>query len=192
MSMRILLCLFCLFFSLPVFGYDVFVNGTKVNGLRNQNFQRVESVSFDAAGNVRINAPAYSIEVEAPPVAKQGANDAMVGVSRFWIVAKVYQRNAYRVRLTVNGQDAGDLMPTDGDSARDITHLVVSGQNVVQATFLPVGQGGMGNGTAIEFAIGIGKKTERGDVVIETLHGNMYQRAGKNMPEAQTVRFEAD
>ncbi len=204
MSMRVpFLCFLALLFGQSAFGYDVYINNVKVNGLHNQKFDRVSSVRFDERGDVRIDAPGYSIEVDNSSSFAQNtsgaasindAADVPVGVSRYWILATVKQVGAYRVRLTANNREVGQLLPTDNKLARDITAQVVSGSNNVQATFLPMPNAPSNPSEAIEIVVGIGKKNPDGSVTIEKQQefGKMSQPGGRQSPEAQTVRFNAD
>ena len=84
MPFRIGLAALCLLLTTPALAIDVFLNGVKVTGaLQGQTFENAK-VTIDAAGNVRIDAPGYKVELEgaaeaiepASQPAVAGANDA--------------------------------------------------------------------------------------------------------------------
>jgi hypothetical protein len=58
------LCAAITLIAAPALAGSVYLNGVLVDGLTNQKFERVQSVRFDEAGNVYIDAPAYKVEVQ--------------------------------------------------------------------------------------------------------------------------------
>jgi len=55
----------------PLAQADVFVNGVKIYRLQNVTLEGC-TVTFDAAGNVQVQAPGYEIRVQEPPAAAPG------------------------------------------------------------------------------------------------------------------------
>lgn len=52
----------------PAQAGSVFLNGVKIDGVTSQTFEKA-TVRIDEKGNVLIDAPAYKVEVQGPPVA---------------------------------------------------------------------------------------------------------------------------
>jgi len=100
-----------LFLSPPAGAVDVYVNGVLVNGLQDQVLDDV-TVTFDAKGDVRIDAPNVRIgrsSAPAPPETQEAPVEAPpvptdVPAGRWWLVATDGGSKGVEIDVRINGE----------------------------------------------------------------------------------------
>lgn len=149
--------------SVAVSAQKIFLNDTDItkSQLKNQKLERVNSVEFDADGNIHIDAPAYSIEsaasaaqagqqtatTQAPaaqhettqsadeqskPVAVHYEADVTMA-NRFLLTLANEDRTKvpFDVDVLINGKHAATLSYLRGSSSIDVSQYVTRGENTV-------------------------------------------------------------
>lgn len=117
----------------PALAADVYINGTNVEGLTGQRFEKV-NVQIDEKGDVYIEAPGYSVQrVTAGPTTPP-APEARITASYFLVTEQTTRGAArYDIEVFINGKLLRKLPNGDGQIVTDITKMLVPGKN--QVTF---------------------------------------------------------
>ena len=110
---------------------DVYVNGVLVNGLEDQVLQDV-TVTFDANGDVRIDAPNVKIGRSSDPVVSDASESLPevtgdpgdVPAGRWWLVAQDTGSRGVEVDVRVNGELVRVIASGEPQVVADLaTHL---------------------------------------------------------------------
>jgi hypothetical protein len=147
---------------------DVYVNGTNVQGLTGQRFEKV-NVRIDERGDVYIEAPGYA--VRRVPVGAEAAPDAGVVTQRYFLVTEQTQPGAtgYDIDVFLNGRYLRTLPGDEGQIVADLTSRLAPGKNQVtlQARRSAVDGGApRGDGKASLFRVIIGEGQIDGEKVV--------------------------
>lgn len=143
-----------LLFSSSALAGSVYVNGVKADGLRNQEFQKV-NVKIDASGNVYVDAPNYTVQVvEAPPQTAPPAPTGNSGpVGKYWLITEDTQSTGHTLEITVNGTLARRIASGEPQVIMDLAPWLKPGENQITVTALPGPQPG---GGPLHVYVGIG------------------------------------
>lgn len=111
---------------------DVFINGTPVDGLANQKFEKV-NVQLDDKGNVRIDAPGYTVKrVTVAPDPGTVTSEGLLS-KRYFVVTEQNQLGAteYDVDFYLNGKLLRTMKSSDEQLINEITKQLKPGKNQV-------------------------------------------------------------
>lgn len=178
MQIRIWLSALFLLFATPALAIDVYLNGVKVTGaLKGQTFENAK-VAIDAAGNVRIDAPGYKVEVEGAAQAAQAAATHPPG--KYWLFYEAKMANQYKIEVAVNGKTVLTIPPTSPQYVFDIGKHASLGENKVQLTFYPVPNATKVVGAeAASMLIGEGTKSADGTLSITRVIRQLKHASGR-------------
>ena len=122
----------------PAHAVDIYVNGVLVTGLKDQVLEDV-TVSFDAAGDVYIDAPQVrigrsgtttrTVEPEEAPVV---VTDVPIG--RWWLVARDHGSTGAEIDVRVNGDLVRVLRSGEPQVLVDLAPYLHRGENQVTLT----------------------------------------------------------
>lgn len=178
--MRIRLWLSALFLLLatPALAVDVYLNGVKVTGaLKGQTFENAK-VSIDAAGNVRIDAPGYKVEVEGTAQAAPAAATLQPG--KYWLFYEAKMANQYKIQVQVNGKNVLTIPANSPQYVFDIGQHATQGENQVQLIFYPVPNATKVVGAeAASMLIGEGSKGADGTLSITRVIRELKHASGR-------------
>lgn len=178
MQIRVMLSALVLLFATPALAIDVYLNGVKVTGaLKGQSFDNAK-VSIDAAGNVRIDAPGYKVEVEGAAQAAPAV--ATLTPGKYWLFYEAKMANQYRIEVAVNGKTVLTIPPTSPQYVFDIGAHATQGDNKVQLTFYPVpGATKIIGSEAASMLIGEGSKGVDGTLSITRVIRELKHASGR-------------
>lgn len=127
----------------PAFATSVFLNGVAVDGLANQKFSGA-TVTFDAQGNVHIDAPGIEVKTmslggSAKPAAASATATAQPPAKptkHYFLVPQqaVPGMAGYDIDVWVNGQYVTKFRNDDQPNPLDVTKYVNTGANKVTFT----------------------------------------------------------
>ncbi len=167
---------------------EVYVNGVKLTGtLKNQTFKGTE-VQFDANGDIRITAPGYKIELEAP-----GAQQTQAPKSgkQVWLVVNVAAPGHYKTAVQVNGKAVAEIPAASSQFIKEITDGTQTGANGMLFTFYPQPDAPSGAPVdAVEILVGEGEKAADGTLTISRVLGTVKRKSGSPSAEAVPVHFQ--
>lgn len=130
--MRVLLLTMLL--AVPALAGDVFINGVQVEGLANQQFDKV-TVKFDERGNIWIEAPGYNVKrvSPAPPSNAATAREDAVISKRYFLVSEqnVAGMTEYNIDVFVNSKFIRTVRSSEEQIVSDITKHLKPGKNNV-------------------------------------------------------------
>ncbi len=111
---------------------DVYVNGVNVDGLANQQFDKV-NVRLDDKGNVHIDAPGYSVKrVTVGPTAESVREEGVISKKYFLVTESNPQGAAeYEVDFFLNGKFIRTIRSADEQLISEITKQLKPGKNQV-------------------------------------------------------------
>ena len=116
--------------AVPARAAEVFVNGTSVEGLANQHFEKV-NVRLDEKGNVHIDAPGYSVtRVTVTP-----NNEPSEGIisKKYFLVTEQTPIGAteYDIDFFLNGKFVRTMKSGDEQLISELTKTLKPGKNQV-------------------------------------------------------------
>lgn len=126
----LLLLTFCAFDAAAA---EVYVNGTNVEGLANQQFEKV-NVRLDAKGNVHIDAPGYSVKrVTVAPTAEQTAVNEGIITKKYFLVTEQSPLGAteYDIDFFLNGKFMRTMKSGDEQLISELTRELRPGKNQI-------------------------------------------------------------
>lgn len=162
MLTRIAPIILALLFATPALAVDIYLNGVKVTGaLKGQTFENAK-VAIDAAGDVRINAPGYKVELEGA-----AGNSATLAPGKYWLALEAKMPRQYRTEVAVNGKTVLTVPADSPQYIFDIGKHATKGTNKVQVTFYPTPTASKIVGAdAIEILIGEGQQGTDGTLAL--------------------------
>jgi hypothetical protein len=118
---------------------NVYLNGVDISSVRGQTFEKCDSVTIDAAGNVMLNCPGYQVEaVEAPkpPPRPAAAAPAQVGGAlgkRYFMVTERSADGAaqYDIDVYINSKWVRRLRSDEEQIVMEVTKYMGPGSNRV-------------------------------------------------------------
>ncbi len=128
---------------------DVYVNGVQVNGLKDQVLEEV-TVTFDADGDVRIDAPNVSVgrssvavvpEPEPPPL-PEAAVASNVPPGRWWLVSADDRSQGVEIDVRLNGDLVRVIRSGEAQVLVDLAPYLHRGPNQVTLTARSQGRQG--------------------------------------------------
>lgn len=148
---------------------EVYVNGSHVEGLTNQTFEKV-TVRLDERGNVHIDAPGYSVKKVWLSDSTPAPAAASSITQKYFLVTeqKPWGGTDTEVDLVLNGVLFKTIRSSDAQLVLDITDSLVPGLNRVQIKArrrAPDGGLGRSHSRAHVFRIFVGEGTVEHDEV---------------------------
>jgi len=179
--------------SRDAWAVEVFFNGVRVSGLKNQNFKNC-GVRFDGDGNVHITAKGYSVKrVDQSGGSKTAPSTP--GVSKqYYLYAKSSRPGfvQYDIDVYINGKWVKKIRNSERQVVMDISRSLRKGKNIVHfaATKNYGGKGRLSTSAADEMSVFIGLGSKGGGTVnITTTLADFKANASttKNFGREQTV-----
>jgi hypothetical protein len=176
MLSRLSLIALALLITTPALAVEIYLNGVKVTGaLKGQTFENAK-VSIDAAGDVRIDAPGYKVELEG---AAQAAATLQPG--KYWLFFEAQMMKQYRTEVSVNGKTVLTIPPESPQYIFDIGKHATQGANKVQLTFYPVpGASKIAGADAVSILIGEGKQGADGTLTMSKVIQKLKHPSGRS------------
>jgi hypothetical protein len=179
--------------SRDVWATEVFFNGVRVSGLKNQSFKNC-SVRFDNDGNVHVTAKGYSVK----RVDQSGGSQAAAktpGVSKqYYLYAKSSKPGfvQYDIDVYINGKWIRKIRNAERQVVLDISRRLRKGKNIVHfaATKNYGGKGRLSTSAVDEVKVFIGLGSKGGGTVnITTTLADFKANAGstKNFGREQSI-----
>lgn len=111
---------------------DVFINEVNVEGLTNQNFEKV-NVRIDEKGNVHIDAPGYSVKrVTLAETNKAPAPEAVISHKYFLVTEQnVLGMTEFDIDVFLNGKYLRTLTSSETQLVSEVTKYLKPGKNTV-------------------------------------------------------------
>ncbi len=113
---------------------EVYINGVNVDGLANQSFDKV-NVRLDEKGNVRIEAPGYSVKrvtVAPPAESAPVANEGIISKKYFLVTEQTPQgATEYDIDFFLNGKFIRTMHSADDQLISELTQTLRPGRNQV-------------------------------------------------------------
>ena len=119
--------------AVPAAAAEVFVNNVNVDGLTNQQFEKV-NVRIDDKGNVYIEAPGYAVKrVSVGPVAEAAKEEGII-TKKYFLVTENNPVGAteYDIDLFINGKFIRGMHSSDDQIVAEITKHLRPGKNQIQ------------------------------------------------------------
>ncbi len=132
MTRKISFILLLVSVALPLSGGSVFLNGVKIDGVRDQEFKAV-NVKIDKAGNIHISAPQYIVKSgDVQP--HKPAQPAQV--KSYFLVTQISSggRGGYDIDLFINGNWVKKITNKDDQIVMDLTKYLQNGRNTIRLT----------------------------------------------------------
>lgn len=175
---------------------DVYLNGVKVNGLRDQLFQGAD-VRFDAKGDVHITVKGVTIQVQGDKAANAQAAIPKPGLQHaYFLVSSKTSPGAtqYDIQVHINGQFVTKCRSTDGQLAMDVSKFLRPGQNqVVFTAFKDLSGARKAFGADQKFSLILGRGKSRGDqIVIERTLSTYVRTAADVSNDSHAVTVTAE
>jgi hypothetical protein len=135
--------------AVDVYAVAVYVNGVLVNGLKDQVLQDV-TVTFDANGDVRIEAPWVRIGRSSAPVVANSEPESPaaepvstdVPTGRWWLVATDAGSIGVQIDVRVNGDLVQVIESGDPQIVLDLAPFLRRGPNQISMTARALGEPG--------------------------------------------------
>lgn len=162
---------FSLMASTSTAAAEVYLNGVKVNGLRNQEFKSAE-VRFDAKGNVFITVKGVEVQVagdSAPAPANAAVAQTRAPTKSYFLVSDKTNPGStqYNIDVHINGKFVTRVKSTDGQVALDITkHLVVGNNRIVLTAIKKLDTPRKSFSPADTFKLIVGEGTKSGNQIM--------------------------
>ena len=167
---------------------DVYLNGTRVNGLlRNQTFKNA-TVKFGAQGNVFIDAPGYTVQIY-----DAAGSGRVRPQGRFWVVVNVPSPGHYALQVTANGKRIADVPATSRQHVAELTDALEIGRNDVVVTFMPTPGAPNISGSpidAVDIMLGQGTESADGTLTVSKVLANYKHKTGQASAIAHSIPFE--
>lgn len=180
MLSRLSLIVLALLVSAPALAVEVYLNGVKVTGaLKGQTFENAK-VTIDAAGDVRIDAPGYKVELEGAPTAAAPAA-ATLPAGKYWLFFEAQMPRQYRTEVSVNGKTVLTIPPESPQYIFDIGKHATQGANKVQITFYPTpGASKVAGADAVSILIGEGSQGAGGTLTMGRVIQKLKHPSGRS------------
>lgn len=120
--------------TLPLYAGSIFLNGVKIDGVRDQEFKSV-NVKIDKDGNIHISAPQYIVKTaDEKPQQTQQPTEAKA----YFLVTQISPsgRGGYDIDLFINGTWIKKITNKDDNIVMDITKHLQNGKNTIRLTGL--------------------------------------------------------
>lgn len=176
MLKRIAPLILALFFATPAAAVEVYLNGVKVTGaLKGQTFDNAK-VSIDAAGDVRIDAPGYKVELEGFAGAA-----ATLTPGKYWLAFEAQMAQQYRTEIAVNGKTVLTIPAESPQYIFDIGKHATKGINKIQVTFYPTPTASkIAGADAIEVLIAEGSQGNDGTLALTRVIQKLKHPSGRS------------
>lgn len=110
---------------------DVYINGTNVEGLTGQSFEKV-NVRIDEKGDVYIDAPGYSVKRVSVGPEKAPPAEGRITMHYFLVTEQTQQgATEFDIDVFLNGSHLRTLPNGEGQIVTDITKKLLPGKNQV-------------------------------------------------------------
>jgi len=129
---RLLFVLLFLLLALPIFAGSIFLNGVKIDGVRDQEFKAV-NVKIDKDGNILISAPQYIVKTSDNEPQKPSAPTQ---AKAYFLVTQISKdgRGGYDIDLFINGNWVKKITNKDEQIVMDLTKYMTNGKNTIRLT----------------------------------------------------------
>jgi hypothetical protein len=166
----LLLLLALSFATTPAVAGDVFLNGVKVNGLRDQSFPGAD-VRFDTSGNIHITVTGVSVELQRDDSAAVRASKRVTPPvkSLYYLISSKTTPGLtqYDIQVHVNGEFVTKCRATDRQLAMEISRFLRPGRNqVVFTAFKDLSSPRKSFSPDQRFTLLLGKGMARGDQIV--------------------------
>ncbi len=124
--------LFVLLLSYPLFAGSIFLNGVKIDGVRDQEFKSV-NIKIDKDGNIHISAPQYIVKTEE---AQQNKPVQPTQAKSYFFVTQISKdgRAGYDIDLFINETWIKKITNKDDQVVMDLTKYLQNGKNKIRLT----------------------------------------------------------
>ncbi|MBW2732333.1 MAG: hypothetical protein JRH20_08045 [Deltaproteobacteria bacterium] len=189
----------------PALAVDVFFNGVKITGLKNQNFPSC-SVKFDKSGNIHVTAKGYSVQqmTQAEPGKPPAGKSATAKLSsrksvkyQYFLVSTGQSAKAsnWDVDVFINGKWVQKVRSAGDQVVLDVSRHLKVGKN--QLMFAAVknyaGKGRLSSSPAVHLRVLLGRGTRGGGTVsVEHTIADFRARADQttNFSRSATIAIE--
>lgn len=149
---------------------DVYLNGVNITGVTNQTFEKA-TVTIDAQGNVRIDAPGYAVAggTKTSDAAPTAAAAPTTPSRHYYVVTSHAQPGAsqYDIDLYVNAKWVRKLRSKEDQLVFDITRWLSPGQNkILLVATKQMSSGRTSRSPAHYFRVVVGEGNEGGNNVM--------------------------
>lgn len=179
--------------SRDVWATEVFFNGVRVSGLKNQSFKNC-SVRFDNDGNVHVTAKGYSVKRVDQSGGGQAAAKTPSVSKQYYLYAKSSKPGfvQYDIDVYINGKWIRKIRNAERQVVLDISRRLRKGKNIVHfaATKNYGGKGRLSTSAVDEVKVFIGLGSKGGGTVnITTTLADFKANAGstKNFGREQSI-----
>ncbi len=187
--------LLSLLFSANAAAGDVYLNGVKVPGLRDQLFQNAD-VRFDRKGDVHITVKGVTVQVQGEGATGQTTPPAPGLQHAYFLVSSKTSPGAtqYDIQIHINGEFVTKCKSTDGQLAMNVTRYLRPGQNeVVFTAFKDLSGARKAFGADQKFTLILGRGKSRGDqIVIERTLATYVRTAADVSNDSHAVTIAAE
>ena len=121
---------------------DVYINGVRADGLRDQVFKNV-SIHIDAGGDIHIDAPNYIVRTVDPSTAappQPVPDSVIVAAGRHWLVTEDHQSRGQIIEVFINGALVRRINSGDPQLILDVAPWLSPGVNNITFSALPGSQ----------------------------------------------------
>ncbi len=132
MLKKSILVLLILLFAVPLFSGSIFLNGVKIDGVRDQEFKAV-NIKIDKDGNIHISAPQY--------IVKSGDDQSQkptqpTQAKAYFLVTQLSSagRGGYDIDLFINGNWIKKITNKEEQIVMDLTKYLQNGKNTIRLT----------------------------------------------------------
>lgn len=124
--------LFVLILSCPLFAGSIFLNGVKIDGVRDQEFKSV-NIKIDKDGNIHISAPQYIVKTEE---GQQNKPAQPTQAKSYFLVTQISKdgRAGYDIDLFINETWIKKITNKDDQIVMDLTKHLQNGKNKIRLT----------------------------------------------------------
>lgn len=162
----------------PAAAVDIFFNGVKVTGLRNQSFPSC-SVKFDKAGNIHVTAKGYSVQRVTQADAVKSKAAKVVGKApaasptplkyKYFLVSAGQSPKAsnWDVDVFINGKWVQKMRGGDDQLVVDVSRHLRAGRNQVMFAAVKnyAGKGRLSSSSKVYLRVLLGRGTRGGGTV---------------------------
>ncbi|MCX7944262.1 MAG: hypothetical protein N2746_07130 [Deltaproteobacteria bacterium] len=122
-----------LIFSMALSAGSIYLNGVKIDGVRDQEFKSV-NVKIDKDGNIHISAPGYIVKTGDEQ--SQKASSPVTQAKSYFLVTQISTngRGGYDIDLFINGNWIRKISNKDEQIVMDLTKHLQSGKNTIRLT----------------------------------------------------------
>lgn len=111
---------------------SIYLNGTRIDGVTNQKFEKC-TVTIDAEGNVRIEAPGYAVQGQGSAGQATTNTQAATASKRYWLIKEENYpgKTQYDVDIYINSVWFKRIHSDDEQVVQEITKYLRPGPNVI-------------------------------------------------------------